>query len=260
MKKILSLILVLLLLCGCSPSKKEDESQWEEVINSNKIKIGVINSGYTEKDATGKWRGFNIDLIDAICGDLMLNYELVEVTEEDYQKKLKNGAVDCVWGIIYKDSLKNEFDCSIPYIYTDEVIVFSKETSKDYPDTTTLKGIKNIIAKENSLAYATALDFGVACQTAKSEKEAIAKVTDASFNGAVVDYYIGSTVLKELNSNLVIGPALASYNNVIVYNKDSDLNKKLRSALKKLTENSTIDTIAEQYSLYNLLPHNRAIQ
>ncbi len=259
MKKILSLLLVFFLLCGCSTAKKERTSQWEEVINSNKINIGVIDGGYSQKQADGKWFGFDIDLIDAICHDLILNYELVEVTEEDYQKKLKNGAVDCVWGIIYKDSLKNEFDCSIPYIYTNEVIVFSKETSKNYPDTTTLKGIKNISAKKGSLAYATALDFGLACVEAKDEKEAIEKVIDNSLNGAVVDYYVGSAVLKELNSDLVIGPALASYDNVILYNKDSDLNKKLRSALKKLTENSTIDEIAKEYLLYDLLPHNRAI-
>lgn len=259
MKKIISLLLALLLLCGCSTAKDENISQWEEVINSNKINIGVINNGYSYKDESGKWSGFNIDLIDAICRDLMLNYELVEVSNDDYQKKLKRGTVDCVWGIIYKDSLQNDFDCSIPYIYTDEVVVFSEETSKNYPDTTTLKGIKNIIAKENSLAHATAIDFGLACLEAKDEKEAIEKVIDNSLNGAVVDYYIGTAILKELNSDLVIGPALASYDNVILYNKNSDLNKKLRSALKKLTENSTIDEIAQEYLLYNLLPHNRAI-
>ncbi len=260
MKKILSLLLALILLCGCSSAKKDDTTQWEEIINSNKIKIGVINSGYSFKEPNGKWSGFNIDLIEAICLDLMLNYELVEVKNDNYEKKLKSGAVDCVWGIIYKDSLQNDFDCSIPYIYTDEVVVFSKETAKSYPDATTLKGIKNVVAAKGSLAYATATNFGLVCEESKDEREAIDKVRDSSFSGAVVDYYIGSNILKELNSELVIGPALASYDNVILYNKDSDLNKKLRNTLKKLTENSTIDTIAEKYLLYDLLPHNRANQ
>lgn len=256
MKKLLSLLLAFILLCGCST--KKSESQWEEVVNSNKINIGIINSDYCYKDENGKWVGFNPDLIEAVCSDLLINYELVEVTSKNYQKKLKSGAVDCIWGIIYKDSLEEDFECSIPYIYTDEVLVFLQETAKLYPDTTSLKEISSVIAAKDSLAHATATAFGLSCQTANTEKEAIKKVIDNSFSGAVVDYYIASSLLKELNSNLVIGPTLATYNNVILYNKESDLNKKLRNTLKKLIENSTIDEIAERYSLFDLLPHNRA--
>lgn len=263
MKRITAFLLTLL-ICFCFCSCKKEESQtvvkndWETIVNSNSIKIGVFESEYLKKDAQGNFVGINADIIMAICTDLGLSYELIEVNAENYFNDIDNNTVDCVWGVKYNNTIAEKYDCSIPYIVSDIVAVFPRSRSLDFTTKESLKNLKTIVAVNNTLAFASATDTGIICESANSQEDALLKVLSGSAQACIIDYaeallYLNSTEYSALS----VGATLNSYDNVIVYKKDSQSNVAIRSSLKKLIENGTLDTIAKSYGLNSQLPSNR---
>jgi len=64
------------------------------------IKFGVAAEPYppfSSKDASGKWVGFEIDLMDAICAEMKAKCELVETAWDGIVPALTSGKIDVIW-------------------------------------------------------------------------------------------------------------------------------------------------------------------
>src|SRR4051812_29324482 len=64
------------------------------------IKFGVAAEPYppfTSKDASGKWVGWEIDLMDAVCKQMNEKCELVEVAWDGIIPSLTSKQIDVIW-------------------------------------------------------------------------------------------------------------------------------------------------------------------
>src|SRR6185503_18333804 len=75
-------------LCGFAAEARAD------------LKFGVAAEPYppfTSKDASGKWVGWEIDLMDAVCAQMKEKCELVEVAWDGIIPALTAKQIDVIW-------------------------------------------------------------------------------------------------------------------------------------------------------------------
>jgi polar amino acid transport system substrate-binding protein len=103
------------------------------------IKFGVAAEPYppfSSPDASGKWVGFEIDLMDAVCAEMQAKCELVEVAWDGIIPALQEKKIDVIWSSMsITDKRKEVIDFTEMYYDTPAVFVGAKadaiEISKD---------------------------------------------------------------------------------------------------------------------------------
>jgi polar amino acid transport system substrate-binding protein len=64
------------------------------------VRFGVAAEPYPpfeSKDASGKWVGFEIDLMDAVCAEMKANCSIVEVAWDGIIPALQANKFDVIW-------------------------------------------------------------------------------------------------------------------------------------------------------------------
>ena len=99
------------------------------------IKFGVAAEPYppySSKDASGKWVGWEIDLMDAVCKQMNEKCELVEVAWDGIIPALTSKQIDVIWSSMsITDERKKTIDFTKMYYDTPTVIIGQKDGDKD---------------------------------------------------------------------------------------------------------------------------------
>ena len=99
------------------------------------LKYGVAAEPYppfTAKGASGKWEGWEIDLIEAVCKQLNEKCELVEVAWDGIIPALTSKQIDVIWSSMgITEDRKKTIDFSNMYYDTPSVIVGAKNGDLD---------------------------------------------------------------------------------------------------------------------------------
>ena len=99
------------------------------------IKFGVAAEPYppfSSKDASGKWVGWEIDLMDAVCAQMNEKCELVEVAWDGIIPALQAKQIDVIWSSMsITDERKQTIDFSDMYYNTPTVIIGAKTGDLD---------------------------------------------------------------------------------------------------------------------------------
>jgi len=99
------------------------------------IKFGVAAEPYppfTSKDASGKWVGWEVDLMDAVCKQMNEKCELVEVAWDGIIPALTSKQIDVIWSSMsITDKRKQTIDFTSMYYNTPTVIIGAKNGDKD---------------------------------------------------------------------------------------------------------------------------------
>src|SRR5579871_2660919 len=122
------------------------------------IRFGVAAEPYppfTSKDSSGKWVGFEVDLMDAVCAQLKAKCEIVEVAWDGIIPALQANKFDVIWSSMsITEKRKQTIDFTDKYYHTPAVIIGPKSVSfnidKNNPDS--LKG--KIIGVQTSTIHA----------------------------------------------------------------------------------------------------------
>lgn len=95
------------------------------------IKFGVAAEPYppfTSKDPSGKWVGWEIDLMNAICKQLNEKCELVEVAWDGIIPALTSKQIDVIWSSMsITDERKKTIDFTDMYYDTPDMIIGPKD-------------------------------------------------------------------------------------------------------------------------------------
>ena len=87
---------------------------------------------FTSKDASGKWVGWEIDLINAVCKHLNEKCELVEVAWDGIIPALTSKQIDLIWSSMWiTEERKKTIDFSNMYYDTPTVIIGAKNGDLD---------------------------------------------------------------------------------------------------------------------------------
>ena len=94
------------------------------------IRFGIAAEPYppfTSKDASGKWVGFEVDLMDAVCAELKAKCEIVEVAWDGIIPALQANKFDVIWSSMsITDKRKETIDFTDKYYQTPAVIIGPK--------------------------------------------------------------------------------------------------------------------------------------
>lgn len=125
------------------------------------IRFGVAAEPYAPfsvKDASGKWQGWEIDLMNAVCTEIKAKCEIVDVAWDGIIPALLEKKFDVIWSSMsITDERKKVIDFTDKYYYSPNVLVGAKADTRAFdvakPDT--FKGIA--IAAQNASLQATYL-------------------------------------------------------------------------------------------------------
>jgi polar amino acid transport system substrate-binding protein len=110
------------------------------------IRFGIAAEPYppfTSKDASGKWVGFEVDLMDAICAKLKTKCDIVEVAWDGIIPALQAKKFDVIWSSMsITEKRKETIDFTDSYYLTPVVMIGAKSMSYniDYKNPESLKG------------------------------------------------------------------------------------------------------------------------
>lgn len=99
------------------------------------IKFGVAAEPYppfTSKDASGKWVGWEVDLMDAVCAEIKEKCEIVEVAWDGIIPALTSKQIDVIWSSMsITDERKKTIDFTNMYYNTPSMMIGNKDGDKD---------------------------------------------------------------------------------------------------------------------------------
>jgi polar amino acid transport system substrate-binding protein len=99
------------------------------------LKFGVAAEPYppfTSKDPSGKWVGWEVDLMDAVCKQMNEKCEIVEVAWDGIIPALTSKQIDLIWSSMsITDERKKTIDFSNFYYNTPTVIIGAKNGDLD---------------------------------------------------------------------------------------------------------------------------------
>ena len=125
----------------------------------NTIRFGVAAEPYPPfsiQDASGKWKGWEIDLMDAVCAQMKAHCEIVNVAWDGIIPALQEKKIDVIWSsMAITDERKKVIDFTNKYYDTPNVLVGAKADHRiyDVDKPETLKGVT--VGAQTSTSHAT---------------------------------------------------------------------------------------------------------
>jgi polar amino acid transport system substrate-binding protein len=99
------------------------------------IRFGIAAEPYppfTSKDASGKWVGWEVDVMDAVCAEMKEKCQIVEVAWDGIIPALTSNQIDVIWSsMLITDKRKETIDFSRMYYDTPPGIIGAKNGDKD---------------------------------------------------------------------------------------------------------------------------------
>lgn len=281
MKKFLSLALAALMavsLTACGAPKTDNagnntaaDSDWAYVQDKGTMTIGVTNyPPMNYLDDAGNWTGFDTEFATAVCEQLGVNVEFIEISWEAKETELSSKNIDCLWnGMCITEDRKEMWEVSTPYMYNTQAMVMKADKADEIM--ADISG-KKIVAEAGSTgeekitgAMDDANDPTVVVMAkdyfANSEYTGVSSMATALMDVennvadvAVVDSVIAQGMIEGENSSftdLVINTdnKFGDQYFGIAFRKGSDICEKVNKAIEDLKANGKLNEIATKYGL-----------
>jgi polar amino acid transport system substrate-binding protein len=229
------------------------------------LKFGIAAEPYppfTSKDASGKWVGWEVDLMDAVCRHLNEKCVIVEVAWDGIIPALTSKQIDVIWSSMsITAERKKVIDFSNKYYRTPSMIIGAKDGDKDIsPGHLAGKtiGVQVSTIHQNYLEkYYT----GSTMKTYQTQDEANSDLAsgrldyvqaDAIALDAFLKTEVGGTCceLKGLvpDDREIFGEGAAGG----VRKEDAALKTKLNAAIKAVRDSGEYDAISKKYFSFDI--------
>lgn len=225
------------------------------------IRFGVAAEPYppfSSKDASGKWVGFEIDLMDAVCEAMQAQCQLVEVAWDGIIPALQEKKIDVIWSSMSITPERAQvIDFTEKYYNTPAVIIGPKsETVEvDFENPESLSG--KIIGVQTSTIHANYVQkyFAQAAQIKlyDTQDNANADLIAGRVDLVMADSLALDAFMKspegadfEVKAQVPDDPLLGEGVGGGI-RKGDPLREKLSEAIEQVRANGTYGTIAEKY-------------
>ena len=248
MKKLIALILVLCLSLGASIALADTFRQG----------IDPEYPPFSYLDDNGEYAGFDVEVCQAACKILGLDYEAVPVNWDNKENSLNANEHDCVWsGMTIKQSMIDAgFVISTPY-YENKQVILTKEgngiASKD-----DLAGKRVAVQLGTSgedmlagdqLELSQTFDGGAAI-TMESFLVCATELDAGGVDAVVIDLPVAKNLAGRFNGFVILEETLGSEQYGICFRKgEEELCKQVEDAIMKLVEDGTYLALAQKYGL-----------
>jgi len=225
------------------------------------IKFGVAAEPYppfTSKDASGKWVGWEIDLMDAVCKQMNEKCELVEVAWDGIIPSLTSKQIDVIWSSMsITAERKKTINFTNMYYNTPTVIIGTKDGDTDItPDHLKGKTIGVQVSTIHQKYLEKYYGAGSTIKTYQTQDEAnndlaARRLDYIQADGSALDAFLKTDQGKqccELKGQVpedkeILGEGVGGG----VRKEDTELKAKLDAAISALAKSGEIDKITNKY-------------
>ena len=272
MKKLIAMLLILamamsLIACGTTNTTEttaatteatteatEATSDLEYIMDKGKLIVGITEYEPMDfKAEDGSWIGFDAEL--AILFSEYLGVECEFFVLADWGKKfmeLETKNIDVIWnGMTITEEVELNTNCSNPYVVNAQVVVMKANQVDKYNSAESMKDLT--IAVENGSAGQEAAQLTGATNIVAVQDQAAAlmEVAAGTSDACVIDITMAKAMTGEGTdyADLATGISLTSEEYGIGCRKDSDLTDKVNAFLEEMTNDGTMQILADKYQL-----------
>ncbi len=227
------------------------------------VRFGIAAEPYPpfeSKDSSGKWVGFEVDLMDAVCAQMNAKCAIVEVAWDGIIPALQASKFDVIWSsMLITEKRKLVIDFTDKYYHTPAEIIGpkSEQITIDFKNPDSLKG-KTVGVQTNTAHYRFVSKYFPSASLKiydtqdNSNADLAAGRLDLEMADAVVlNEFMKTDQGKDLevkgmppmNDTEVFGTGVGGG----VRKTDQDLKAKLNAAIAAIRANGTYDKIAKKY-------------
>ena len=228
MKKYIILLIITLLLTGCS-------NRDDKLIMATEASFAPY-----EYYSDGEIKGIDVDIMREVAKRLGKELKIKDVAFDSIIAEVKTGKSDVgAAGISYTEERAKQVDFSIQYIESNQVIVVKKNSNINGPED--LKNIK--VAVQLGTVADSTLSDEYPTVTLVREKKFIAAIQDLKDNkvSAVVMDYLPATKLIDSSLKILEEPVATDAYSVIVDKGNIELLDVINEVILELKEKGEID-------------------
>ena len=228
MKKYIILLIITLLLTGCS-------NRDDKLIMATEASFAPY-----EYYSDGEIKGIDVDIMREVAKRLGKELKIKDVAFDSIIAEVKTGKSDVgAAGISYTEERAKQVDFSIQYIESNQVIVVKKNSNINGPED--LKNIK--VAVQLGTVADSTLSDEYPTVTLVREKKFIAAIQDLKDNkvSAVVMDYLPATKLIDSSLKILEEPVATDAYSVIVDKVNIELLDVINEVILELKEKGEID-------------------
>lgn len=276
MKKFLLLMLTVVLAfsmvaCGQQETTTDAGSDWEYISGKGVLTVGVTNyPPMNYLDDNGEWTGFDTEFAKAVCENLGIDVEFVEISWEAKETELASKNIDVLWnGMCITEDRKEMWEVTKPYMYNTQAMVMKADKAEEIMADVTGKKVVAEAGSTGEEKLTGAIDDTNDASVKVMAKEyfanseytgvesmatALMDVQNGVADIALVDSVIAQGMIEGEGSTLT--DLVINTDNKfgdqyfgIAFRKGSDMCEKVNTAIAELTESGKLNEIAEKYGL-----------
>ena len=230
------------------------ESDLQYIKDKGKMTIGyTVYAPMNYTDENGEFVGFDTELATAVCEQLGVKPEFVEINWDTKVVELDAKSIDCIWnGMTLTDDIMANTACTKPYAKNAQVVVM--KTGSGYTSTADLVG-KTVVAEAGSAGETTIQEdenLSQADYVSKSvQTDCLMEVAAGTADAAVLDLTLASAMIGEGTdyADLEIVDELNAEEYGVAFRKGSDAAAAVDEAFDTLKADGTMQALADKYGL-----------
>ena len=230
------------------------ESDLQYIKDKGKMTIGyTVYAPMNYTDENGEFVGFDTELATAVCEQLGVEPEFVEINWDTKVVELDAKSIDCIWnGMTLTDDIMANTACTKPYAKNAQVVVM--KTGSGYTSTADLVG-KTVVAEAGSAGETTIQEdenLSQADYVSKSvQTDCLMEVAAGTADAAVLDLTLASAMIGEGTdyADLEIVDELNAEEYGVAFRKGSDAADAVNDAFAALRADGTMQALADKYGL-----------
>ena len=230
------------------------ESDLQYIKDKGKMTIGyTVYAPMNYTDENGEFVGFDTELATAVCEQLGVEPEFVEINWDTKIVELDAKSIDCIWnGMTLTDDIMANTACTKPYAKNAQVVVM--KTGSGYTSTADLVG-KTVVAEAGSAGETTIQEdenLSQADYVSKSvQTDCLMEVAAGTADAAVLDLTLASAMIGEGTdyADLEIVDELNAEEYGVAFRKGSDAAAAVDEAFDALKADGTMQALADKYGL-----------
>lgn len=232
----------------------DGESDLAYIKEKGKMTIGyTVYAPMNYTDENGEFVGFDTELATAVCEQLGVEPEFVEINWDTKIVELDAKSIDCIWnGMTLTDDILANTACTEAYAKNAQVVVM--KAGSGYTSTADLVG-KTVVAEAGSAGETTIQEDENLAQADYISKgvqtDCLMEVAAGTADAAVLDLTLASAMIGEGTdyADLEIVDELNAEEYGVAFRKGSDAAAAVNEAFAALKADGTMQTLADKYGL-----------
>lgn len=254
MKKIITLLVLLLVLVGCggtSEPETNEQTDLEYVKEKGTLVVGITEFAPMDYQENGEWIGFDADLGKKFAESLGVEAQFIVIDWDNKVLELDSKNIDCVWnGMTITDEVKNAMEVTNAYAFNAQVVVMKKDVIDQYDTVESIKDL-TFAVEAGSAGEEVIADLGYNYTSVNAQSDTLLEVKANTSDAAVIDLLMAGAMIGEGTNyeDLAFTLPLNSEEYGVGFRKGSDLAEALNEFFKTSYNDGTMLEIAEQYGI-----------